>query len=60
MEKLKAEHPEEVVGDKSHESGEILLSPSSILYSRENSSPEEGTQITCSKIGHDLLIQFLK
>ena len=44
MEKLKPKHPVEKIGDTSHESGDNLLSPKTILISRENSTPEEGMQ----------------
>ena len=49
MEKLKPKHPVEKIGDTSHESGDNLLSPKTILISRENSTPEEGMQCPFSK-----------
>ena len=51
MEKLKRKHPVEKIGDTSHESGDNLLSPKTILISRENSTPEEGMQCPFSKYG---------
>ena len=51
MEKLKSKRPVEKAGETSRESGDNLLSPKTILISRENSTPEEGMLCPFSNYG---------